>query len=391
MIRERRIEELPKGIFSELGWDYYISEEAGNYLASDLVKITGSEADEFYKAGNTLYPMLVDAAEYVLRNNLLGTMGIPENLHTIIRHTWENDNHFHLFGRFDFAGGLDNLPIKLLEFNADTPTTLPETAILQWLQLKANHIPEDDQLNFVYDALVANFKRLKDLNSDKDPYILFSTMAGTPEDDNNVSLLMEAAYEAGFEVSFESVENVIFSEFDGIFANNEDGEPVNYPFWFKLIPWEYIAVDEPELAEILTRIVVKEKAVILNPAYTMLFQSKAILKYLWELFPKHDLLLESSFSKPRNGKAYVEKVVLGREGANVKIVDENGQTTDEQAGDYDGQLKIYQHYADLAKDFRGNYYQAGLFYAYESCGLGFRRNNHKILNNSAQFAGHYID
>lgn len=58
---------------------------------------------------------------------------------------------------------------------------------------------------------------------------------------------------------------------------------INYPFWFKLIPWEYIAVDEPELAEILTKIVTAEKAVVLNPAYTMLFQSKAILKYLWEL------------------------------------------------------------------------------------------------------------
>lgn len=390
MIREKRIVDLPKSIFNELGWEYYISEDAKDYLANDLVRVSEKEADGFYRAGNALYPMLVDAAEYILRNDLLGTTGIPANLHQIIRYTWENDHHFHLFGRFDFAGGIDDLPVKLLEFNADTPTTLPETAVLQWLQLKANHMNEEAQMNFVYDALVENFKRLKNLNRNKDPFILFSTMSDAPEDNNNVALLMEAAYEAGFEVSFKSIEEVIFSESDGIFANNENGDPVNYPFWFKLIPWEYIAVDEPELAEILTKIVTAEKAVVLNPAYTMLFQSKAILKYLWELYPKNEYLLESDFKKLRN-KTFVEKVVLGREGANVRIVDENGGVIEEEGGDYDDQLKVYQEYAPLAKDFRGNFYQAGVFFAYEACGLGFRRNNHKILNNSAQFVGHYID
>ncbi len=391
MIRTKSIQPLSKEIFSELGWDYYLSEEADGYLAREMVKVSEKEADQFCNAGNLLYNMFVDAADHVLRNNLLGTLGIPENLNVLINYSWENDNHFHLYGRFDFAGGLDGAPLKILEFNADTPTTLPETAIIQWLQLKANHIPEDRQVNFIYDALMQNFQRLARLNPDKEKRILFSALEGAPEDHNNVALMMEAAKEAGFEVAFETIDKVIFSEFDGIFAEDDTREPVNYPFWFKLVPWEYIAWDEPELAEILTRIVIKEKAVVVNPAYTMLFQSKAILKYLWELFPEHDYLLKTAFSRPSDGKSYVEKAILGREGANVRIISENGETEEEEGGEYESQMKVFQEYTPLQKDFRGNYYQAGLFFIYETCGLGFRLNQNRILNNAARFAGHFID
>jgi glutathionylspermidine synthase len=37
----------------------------------------------------------------------------------------------------------------------------------------------------------------------------------------------------------------------------------------------------------------------------------------------------------------------------------------------------------------GNSYQAGVFFAYEACGLGFRRGE-KILNNMSKFVGHII-
>ncbi len=49
----------------------------------------------------------------------------------------------------------------------------------------------------------------------------------------------------------------------------------------------------------------KKKAIILNPAYTLLFQSKRILKILWELFPNLPLLLETR-DTPLEGKVYVK-------------------------------------------------------------------------------------
>jgi len=386
------ITQLPNSVFNALGWDYFISDEAADYLTSELAVISDPEREAFYEAGNKLYDMFVHAAEYVLYNNKLDTLGIPANLHEMIRITWERDGNLHLYGRFDFAGGVDGLPIKLIEFNADTPTSLPETAIIQWAQLKANNIDESRQFNFVYDALIENFERLIAMNPRKHPSILFSTLRDAPEDDNNVHVMMRAAEEAGFEVHFCYMDEVTFSDVEGIYAPNTNGTFTRCDFWFKLTPWEYIAQDEPELCQILTEIVRKDLTIILNPAYTMLFQSKGIMAHLWDLYPMHPLLLETSFTEPigRTDYPYVQKVLFGREGANVTIHDEIGLIAERNDGDYEGQKSVYQEYTKLATDAQGYHYQAGVFYVYEACGLGFRRAKTRIIDNAAQFVGHVV-
>jgi glutathionylspermidine synthase len=392
-MRKRSIINLPNAVFQDLGWDYFISEDAADYLTTELVQITPSEQEAFFQAGNTAYELMVETAEYVLRNNLLDTMGIPENLHRLIRHTWEDDRQLHLYGRFDFAGGTDGLPIKLLEFNADTATSIPETAIIQWAQLRANGIGETMQFNYVFEALTDNFRRLQSLNPDREAAILFSTLKGAPEDDHNAHVLEMAAREAGFETAFCYADEVIFSEFNGIFAPNNQGGTTQYPYWFKLIPWEFFAWDEPELLETLTRIVERGHAMVLNPAYTMLFQSKAILAYAWSRFKDHPILLACSLEEPIGMQLhpFVEKVVLGREGANVAIFNREGIPTAVRDGHYANQPKVYQRMADMARDVQGHVYQAGVFFAYESCGLGFRRSKHPIIDNAAQFVGHMVE
>lgn len=391
-MQTHQLPQLPSAMYEEMGWGYFLSPEGNAYLTDEIVEVSGAERDAFYEAGNQLYERFVDAAEYVLDNDLLHTLGIPPNLYELIEYTWDDDRHLHLYGRFDLAGGTDGLPLKVLEFNADTPTSVPETAIIQWAQLRANGIAEDRQFNFLYEALVDNFKRLKQLNPGREAAILFSTLEGAPEDNHNVDLLQTAAKEAGFETAFRYVDQVIFSEINGIFIADEEGNTTQYPFWFKLIPWEYIALDEPEMLRILTKIVTRGLAVVLNPAYTMLFQSKAIMAYLWDLFPKDPLLLETSLQEPigRYNYPFVEKVVLGREGANVAIFDKEGLPETARKGDYEDQIKIYQALAQLPRDDKGNYYQAGVFFAYETCGLGFRRSGHRIIDNAAQFVGHWV-
>lgn len=223
LLHKRSISQLPNAVFQELGWDYFVSAEAEDYLTSELVVIGDPERETFYETANRLYERFIRAGDNVLNNNLLSELGIPRNLHELIRLSWDDDRHLHLFGRFDFAGGVAGLPVKLLEFNADTPTSLPETAILQWAQLKANGIAEENQFNFVYEALTEQFERLKTLNRGREPAILFSTLRGAPEDDNNVQLLAETAREAGFETAFAYVDEVVFSSETGIFANDAEG------------------------------------------------------------------------------------------------------------------------------------------------------------------------
>lgn len=415
MIRKRPITQLPNAVFQELGWDYFISQDAAGYLTSELVVVSEAEREAFYQAGNRLYEKFVAAAQHVLDSYQLDKLAIPYNLHEMIRLTWNDDRHLHLFGRFDFAGGVAGLPIKLLEFNADTPTSLPETAIIQWAQVKANDLPESAQFNFVYEALVDHFKRLRALNPDREPAILFSTMRGAPEDDDNTWVIQEAAREAGFETDFRYVDEVIFSEIEGVCIEERQApiqlEPAHtilggpayngdlgvtyrrFPFWFKLVPWEYIANDEPDLCDILTKIVRADLCVILNPAYTMLFQSKGILKYLWDLFPDEPLLLETTFEEPigRYDFSFVQKVFFGREGSNVTVYDDIGLPLEVRGGDYDNQPSVFQARAELARDGDGQLYQAGVFFAYEACGLGFRRGPRLIIDNGAQFVGHVVE
>ncbi len=385
----------PEASLRNIGWNWMLGEDTLPYITNEMVVVSEDEAEKYFDAANELYEMSIAAAQNVIDNERYAELGIPENLIELIEYSWENDANWHIYGRFDLSGGIDGKPIKLIEFNADTATCIPETAVVQWASLKANYLDESQQFNTLYETLVEKFRELHRQNPSFEKTLLISTMKDFPEDDTNMQVLGEAAKEAGFEVAFDYIENVEFSATEGIFKQNPDnGSFTRYDFWFKLIPWEYIGWDEPELAQILTEISKNQKAVILNPAYTLLFQSKAILKVLWELYPNHPLLLETS-SKPILGKTYVEKVLFGREGANVRIVSPSGTTETSTEGDYFEQNTVFQEYTEFVKDNVGNSqmafrYQAGVFFVGEACGLGYRRGG-KILDNKAQFCGHLIE
>lgn len=385
----------PEASLRSIGWNWMLGEDTLPYITNEMVVVSETEAENYFDAANELYEMYIAAAQHVIDNERYSELGIPENLIELIEDSWENDANWHIYGRFDLSGGIDEKPIKLIEFNADTATCIPETAIVQWASLKANDLDESQQFNTLYETFIEKFRELHLQNPNFEKTLLISTMKDFPEDETNMQVLGEAAKEAGFEVAFDYIENVEFSATDGIFKqNSSNGSFIKYDFWFKLIPWEYIGWDEPELAQILTEISKNKKAVILNPAYTLLFQSKAILKVLWELYPNHPLLLETS-SKSILGKTCVEKVLFGREGANVRIISPSGTTETSTDGEYFEQNTVFQEYTEFIKDNPGNSraafsYQAGVFFVGEACGLGYRRGG-KILDNKAQFCGHLIE
>jgi glutathionylspermidine synthase len=382
---------LDTDYLESLGFVWHTDSDDSSYISDELVVVSGQEAEAYYEATNTLYDMYIEAAEHVVENDLFHEIGIPFNLVDIIKESWENDVHWHLYGRFDLAGGLDGKPIKLLEFNADTPTALFETAIIQWAILKQNGMEESIQFNATYEALIDNFKRLVILEEDVSDFeerydgwkFLFTSIRGNAEEENTVRLLQHIATEAGYKTEFAYMDDVEFDEIEGI-----SYQDISYELWFKLIPWEDIALEESDLAMILKNIIANQKAIIFNPAYTLLFQSKGLLKILWDLHPNHPLLLESSF-EPLEGQKQVKKPVFGREGGNVSILDENASELESVNGDYANHKMVYQAYTELATDEQGKSYQAGVFYAYEACGLGFRKGG-KILDNMSKFVGHVV-
>jgi glutathionylspermidine synthase len=375
----------------EIGFFWHTDPDNTPYVAAEIVEVDSTEADAYYEAANELYEMFSEAGDYVIENDLFHEIGIPFNLVEAVKMSWDNDVHWHLYGRFDFAGGVDGKPIKLIEFNADTPTSLFETSILQWAMLKLNDMEESHQFNNLYEALGDNFKRLIMMEDDIENFdehydgwkILFSSVRDNEEEESTVKLLQTIASEAGFETEFAYIEDVEFSGEEGVFYND-----VNYEYWFKLIPWEDIAIEESDLAMLLTQIMQNQKAIILNPAYTLMFQSKAFMKILWDLYPNHPLLLETSFD-PLEGMAQVEKRIFGREGANTVIVDADHKVMAETDGEYGEFGVIYQEYAELPTNDKGESYQAGVFFAYEGCGLSFRKGG-LILDNYSKFVGHVV-
>lgn len=391
MITLKKVQALDDNTLEELGFTWHTDSDETKYINDELVEVTQKEAEAYYEATNEIYDMFVEAAEYVIENNLFFELGIPFNLIEAIKKSWENDVHWHIYGRFDLAGGIDGKDIKLIEFNADTPTSLFETTLLQWALLKQNKMDEEKQFNNVYEAISQNFKRLVTLDDDVALFderydgwkILFSSVEGNDEEEATTRLLQQMATDAGFNTSFEYLQNVKFDE-NGIFDSNDN----QYEYWFKLFPWEDIGSDEPELATTLSNIMQNQKAIILNPAYTLLFQSKGIMKIMSDLFPDSSYILKTSF-EPLEGIKQVEKTVFGREGANTKIIDANGKIVEQIDGPYDNYKKVYQEYVEFNKDAKGAKYQAGVFFAYEACGLSFRKGS-EIMDNMSKFVGHVI-
>lgn len=374
----------------ELGLDWFVDEGDGEYFTDEMLGLSREECDAYHETGQTLYKMYEDAAAYIIQRGLWDEMGIPANAIELIEHSFRDDRQFHLYGRFDLAGGIDSLPIRLIEFNADTATMLPETVFVQQEQLEYVKVKNRGQFNYFHRDMAKRLVTLANNFPNYQPKLLISTL-GHPEDEINAEVIALAAEEAGFVVEQRLLEEVTFSPDEGIFIEKEAEQYERFDFWFKLIPWEWIAYEAPDLMADLTSIVKKDLAVILNPAFTMLYQSKAIMKYLWDLNPEHPLLLKTTFSKKDfHGQAYVKKVIFGREGENISVYDERGNKLEKNKGDFGQYPSIYQEFVELPQDEDGDYYQPGVYFIEEVSAISFRRRDGLIVDEDSEFIGHFI-
>src|ERR1700678_1398311 len=102
-------------------------------------------------------------ARAVADERILKRLAIPERFWNFIAASWKRGDG-SLYGRFDlrYAG---HGPAKLLEYNADTPTSVFETAVFQWSWLgdaiAQQMIPRDaDQFNSLHERLIEGWRVL---------------------------------------------------------------------------------------------------------------------------------------------------------------------------------------------------------------------------------------
>jgi glutathionylspermidine synthase len=99
----------------------------------------------------------------VADERIFARLAIPERFWNFIAASWKRGDA-SLYGRFDLRYD-GNGPAKLLEYNADTPTSVFETAVFQWGWLddakKRQLIPRDaDQFNSLHDRLIEGWRTL---------------------------------------------------------------------------------------------------------------------------------------------------------------------------------------------------------------------------------------
>ena len=379
MLDIRCIKSIEKSELEELGCFWHTDPSSKDYIIRDkLVCITQVEADAYYTAGVEIYKMYEIAAQYVINNSLFEELDIDESLVELIKYSWRYERENHLYGRFDISGGIDAKDIKLIEFNADTPTMLLESSIVQAVMLKNTNY--NQQFNFITDSIVKKIKKM--INKDEFSRFLFSSVEGINEEIYTTKVLQKMANLAGITTSFAYFGDVYFE--DNVVVDKWDNR---YDLWFKLYPWEEICESNTELLEHLNKNISTFKTSIVNPAYTLLYQSKGMMKILYDLFPNSPYLLKTS-DKPLNIK-YVKKHMFGREGANIEILTPKGDILKSTLGDYGEYKCIYQEYVEFVKDEDNNHFQAGLFFSDEPCGLAFRVGS-EILDDTSQFMGHCI-
>jgi glutathionylspermidine synthase len=266
---------------------------------------------------------------------------------------------------------------KLLEYNADTPTSLLEAAVIQWQWLEES-FPESDQLNSLHEALVERW-RMVDAAT-----VHLACAWDMLEDRQTIAYLAETAEQAGKTVVLMDLEELGFSP-DGRFT---DSAEVPLERIFKLYPWEWMA-HEPFFAEIG-----QERHRFIEPAWKMMLSNKGLLPILWELNPGHPLLLPAATTREalcsQGITRWVEKPYFGREGAGVTVMD-RGVPLARGAAGHEGDPMIFQQRASLFAAAQ-KHFVWGLWMVGDECrGLSARGDASLVTGNLSQFFPHRID
>ncbi|KND34656.1 glutathionylspermidine synthase family protein [Streptomyces stelliscabiei] len=345
------------------------------------------EVEALEEVVEELHAMCLAAAAHIVEHDRFADLGITDpRLAGLVAEAWRRRAELpSVYGRFDLRHDGTG-PVKLLEYNADTPTSLVEAAGPQWFWME-ERFPGADQWNSLHERLVAAWKKQASLLPPGSP-LYFAHSAGDElgEDLMTVAYLKETAEQAGLDTDWISMEDIGWDRLADRFV---DKKLRFIRSIFKLYPWEWLTTDRfaPHVLATLDNGGGTGTTMWIEPAWKMLLSNKALLAVLWELYPGHPNLLPAYLDGPRElatTTGYVAKPLLGREGAGV-TVHEAGATpvlSEEPC--------CYQELAPLPA-FDGNHVVLGAWVVEdESAGLGIRESSGLVTDEYARFLPHVI-
>lgn len=316
---------------------------------------------------------------------ILTRLAIPAAQWDFIRESWQRGDR-NLYGRLDLAYDGTG-PAKLLEYNADTPTGLFESSVVQWDWLEQamarGALPAGcDQFNSLHERLIIAFGQLRA----PAPYRLHLTcVQNSNEDKGTVDYLMDCAVQAGLDARFSFIEEI------GLLSDGRFCDGANQPIetLFKLYPWEWL-FRESYAGNLATA-----RCQFIEPPWKAILSNKGLLAFLWEMEAGHPNLLPAFFEgdprcaglSPRR----VRKPLYSREGANITLL-ERGTVVDSDDGPYGAEGFILQDAAPNLFGSAGHYAVLGSWLvASQACGLCIREDASPITKNTSRFVPHYIE
>ena len=368
----------------EYGFNFHTMYGEPYWCEDAYYQFTLAQIEEIEEATAEIHQMCLEVVDKVVNNEeLLTRFQIPKHCWEFVRSSWQLSQP-SLYSRLDFA--YDGIhPPKLLENNADTPTSLYESSFFQWIwledQINIGNLPTDtDQYNNIQECLIERFQHLKEAYNIH--FMHFSCCQDTEEDRGTVQYLQDCALDAGIESEFVFINDIGLGE-KGQFTDLNNQIIVNL---FKLYPWEFMFRED--FSTKITDCGVRW----FEPGWKSIISNKALLPMLWQLFPNHPNLLEAYFSDDRfhpHMSRYVRKPLFSREGANIQII-ENGRETHSVDGPYGEEGTIIQAYHPLPV-FDGNHTLVGSWLVDDQpCGLCLRDDKSPITQDLSRFYPHAI-
>ncbi|WP_461539024.1 glutathionylspermidine synthase family protein [Spongorhabdus nitratireducens] len=376
---QRQAESLGFSFHSMNGDTYWDESACYRFSLSQIEDDIEAPTEEIHQ----MCLQLVDQA--VHSEKIMDQLCIPTAHRDLVRNSWL-DREPHLYGRMDFAYD-GRGPAKFYEYNADTPTSLYESAFFQWLWLEemvntGRLPPESDQFNLIQEMLIEVLVLLKKNRLGDNPLYL-ACCKGTSEDFGTVEYFRDCALQAGIDARFIHVEDI------GISTNGQytDLDNMAIPALFKLYPWEFM------FDESYGRHLAESGTLFLEPPWKAILSNKAILPLLWQEYRGHPNLLPSYFESDKKGSdlgsRFVKKPLFSREGANISVYSE-GQCTTRVDGPYCTDNCILQQYHPVPQ-FNGNHTLIGSWVIGDrAAGIGIREDSTAITRDSSRFLPHII-
>lgn len=327
----------------------------------------------------SVHRMCLEAVEYVVAEDRLADFGIPEWVAPAVRDSWQRQDPY-LYGRFDFRYDGTG-PAKLLEYNADTPTCLVESAIVQWHWLQDLH-PGADQWNSVHERLIDRWAELRHRLPEGFAHFAWTNEDDTGEEALTTAYLQETAAQAGLGTREIALEDLGWDYQAREFVDLQER---SIGAVFKLYPWEWLVHDRfgPLIMQHLNG------TPWIEPIWKMVLSNKALLAVLWEMYPGHPNLLPAHLGDPGPLTSYIAKPLLGREGASMHIVTPRGELA-RTPGDYGAEGYVFQEFAPLP-EFEGWHPTLGTWVVGDgAAGLGIRETSGLITDDTSSFVPHLI-